>query len=258
MAEAYSTGPAASLLAAAWRSGKQLNELPAEIRPRTLSEGYAVQDDLIARLGETPVGWKLGLGSPQAMRKAGIDRPVVGRILKSHLHRSGDIVQLPNRAPITIEFEIALTLARDIPPGDVPIAPEDAFSTAHAAFELVLSRYVDRRAVGRPSFVADNAGFETSVVGCAIDPGRTGDIISSVSVSADDEVRAAGLTGDELTDPFSSLTGLMAHARERGLTLRKGEIVSAGAVARPFDIAKEATIVARFLESELRVHILLP
>lgn len=48
MNEAYSTGPAASLLAAAWRSGKQLNELPAEIRPRTLCDGYAVQDDLIA------------------------------------------------------------------------------------------------------------------------------------------------------------------------------------------------------------------
>jgi 2-keto-4-pentenoate hydratase len=50
----------------------------------------------------------------------------------------------------------------------------------------------------------------------------------------------------------------MAHARERGLTLRKGDIVSAGAVARPFDIAKEATIVARYLESELRVQIHLP
>jgi 2-keto-4-pentenoate hydratase len=258
MAEAYSTGPAASLLAAAWRGGKQLNELPAEIRPRTLSEGYAVQDDLIAKLGEKSVGWKLGLGSPQAMRMAGIDRPVVGRILKSHLHRSGDVVQLPNRAPVTIEFEIALTLARDILPGDVPIAPEDAFSTAHAAFELVLSRYVDRRAVGRPSFVADNSGFEASVVGCTIDPGRIGAIVSSVSVSADSEVRAGGLTGEELTDPFSALAGLMAHARERGLTLRKGEIVSAGAVARPFDIAKDATIVARYLESELRMQIRLP
>jgi len=258
MAEAFPTGPAASLLAAAWRSGKQLNELPAEMRPRTLSEGYAVQDDLIARLGERSVGWKLGLGSQQAMRKAGIESPLAGRILKSHLHHSGDVVQLPNRAPVTIEFEIALTLARDILPGDVPIAPEDAFSAAHAAFELVLSRYVDRRAVGWPSFVADNSGFEASVVGCTIDPGRIGDIVSSVSVSADGEVRAGGLTGEELTDPFSSLAGLMAHARERGLTLRKGEIVSAGAVARPFDIAKEATIVARYLDSELRVQIRLP
>lgn len=258
MAEAFSTGPAATLLATAWRSGNQLNELPAEMRPRTLSEGYAVQDDLIARLGERAVGWKLGLGSPQAMRKAGIERPLAGRILRSHLHRSGDIVQLPNRAPVTIEFEIALTLARDILPGGAPIAPEDAFSTAHAAFELVLSRYVDRRAVGWPSFVADNSGFEASVVGDRIDPDRIGDIVSSVSVSADGEVRAGGLTGEELTDPFSSLAGLMAHARERGLTLRKGDIVLAGAVARPFDIARKATVVARYLESELRVQIRLP
>lgn len=258
MAEAFSTAAAASLLAAAWRSGNQLDELPAAMRPRTLSEGYAVQDDLLARLGESSAGWKLGLGSPQAMRKAGIERPLAGRILKSHLHRSGDIVQLPNRAAVTIEFEIALTLARDILPGDVPIAPEDAVSAAHAAFELVLSRYVDRRAVGWPSFVADNSGFEASVIGGAVDPGRIGDIIGSVSVSADGEVRAGGLTGEELTDPFSSLAGLMAHARERGLILRKGEIVSAGALARPFDIAGEATIVARYLEAELRVQVRLP
>jgi uncharacterized protein YoaH (UPF0181 family) len=39
MAEAFSTGSAASLLATALRSGKQLNELPTEIRPRNLSEG---------------------------------------------------------------------------------------------------------------------------------------------------------------------------------------------------------------------------
>ena len=84
----------------AWRSGKQLNELPAEMRLRTLSEGYAVQDDLIARLGERSVGWKLGFGSSQAMRRAGIERPLAGRILKSHFHRSCDIVQLPNRAQI--------------------------------------------------------------------------------------------------------------------------------------------------------------
>lgn len=258
MTEGFSTGPAASLLATAWCSGKQLSELPAEMRPRTLSEGYAVQDDLIARLGERSVGWKLGLGSPQAMRRAGIERPLAGRILRSHLHRSGDIVLLPNRAPVTIEFEIALILARDILPGDVPIAPEDAFSEVHAAFELVLSRYVDRRAVGWPSFVADNSGFEASVVGRTIDPGRIADIVSSVSVSVDDEVRAGGLTGEELTDPFSSLAGLMAHARERSLTLRKGEIVLAGAIARPFDIAGEASIVARYLEAELRVQIRLP
>jgi 2-keto-4-pentenoate hydratase len=192
------------------------------------------------------------------MRKAGIKRPLAGRVLRSHLHGSGDIVRLPNRAAVTVEFEIALILACDILPGDAPIAAEDAFSAAHAAFELVLSRYTDRRTVGWPSFVADNAGFEASVVGDAIDPGRIGDIIGSVSVSADGEARAGGLHGEELTNPFSSLAGLMAHARERGLTLRKGEIISAGAVAKPFDIAGKATIVARYLESELRVQILPP
>ena len=38
----------------------QLAELPAEIRPRTLSQGYDVQDRLLALLGEPVAGWKLG------------------------------------------------------------------------------------------------------------------------------------------------------------------------------------------------------
>jgi 2-keto-4-pentenoate hydratase len=59
MSEPFDPAPAASLLAAHWRNGTQLTELPPEIRPRTLHEGYDVQDRLIAEMGEEVSGWKL-------------------------------------------------------------------------------------------------------------------------------------------------------------------------------------------------------
>lgn len=40
--------PAARALADAWRRGAQLRELPSAVRPRSLDEGYAVQDFLMA------------------------------------------------------------------------------------------------------------------------------------------------------------------------------------------------------------------
>lgn len=60
MSEQFDPAPAASLLAMHWRNGTQLTELPAEMRPRTLQEGYDVQDRLIAEMGEKVSGWKLG------------------------------------------------------------------------------------------------------------------------------------------------------------------------------------------------------
>lgn len=257
MIQPFDSAPAAALLAAHWRTGTQLTALPPEMRPRNLSEGYDVQDRFVAETGEALAGWKLGVGSPAAMRSAGLDRPLIGRLLASHCHRSGDTVPLPDAAPVTVEFEIAFILGRDIAPDDAPVAPLAAVVSTHPAFELVRSRFVDRRTVGWPSFAADNVGFEASILGDAIDPYQIGEVIRTVVVSVDGKEKARGLAGDELTDPVKSLGHLMAHARERGATLRQGEIVTTGAIGKPFDIpGGSVEIVATFLGSTLRVRTL--
>lgn len=78
-------------------------------------------------------------------------------------------------------------------------------------------------------------------------------------VSVDDQETARGLSGDDLTDPLASFNGLIAHARERGITLKRGEIVTTGAIGKPFDIAGNSVeVVARYLDSELRVRTQVP
>ncbi len=110
----FDPGPAGALLASAWRSGELLTAVPAEIRPRTMTEGYDVQDWLIAELGLASVGWKLGVGSVLQKRTSGVGRSIAGRILSPSVHRTGDTVIFPNAAPVTVEFEIAYILDRDI------------------------------------------------------------------------------------------------------------------------------------------------
>lgn len=252
MAEAFDPHPAAAMLAEAWRSGTLLAELPYAVRPATMAEGYDIQDRLIAELGRPVVGWKLGLGSAVQKRQSGVGRSIAGRVLGSHLHRPGDEVPLPNSAPVTVEFEIAYILGRDIRPDDAEFSVTDAVAEVRAAFELVLSRFVDRRAVGWPSFAADNAAFQALILGEAIEPARLDELVRTLVVTIDGKEMARGLSGEDATEPAGALADLVATARERGMTLPKGSVVSTGTLSKPFDIAAPtAEIGARLLGTEL-------
>lgn len=253
MSEVFNPAPAATMLATAWHNGTRLSELPAEIRPRTLDEGYDVQDRFVAELGEPVIGWKLGVGSPNFKRQSAVGRSIAGRILRRHSYRSGDTVPLPNAAPVTVEFEIAYTLGREITPGLAIKNPLDAVASSRAAFELVLSRFVDRRAVGWPSFAADNAAFQALILGEEIEPDRVDELASSLVVIANGREAARCVSGDDATDPAGALADLLAIAGERNIPLPQGTIVATGAVSKPFTIADGPNqVVARFLEQELR------
>jgi 2-keto-4-pentenoate hydratase len=232
---AFDPSISAELLARALNEGTQVTELPGAGRPADLAQGYDVQDRVAAISKDRPAGWKLGLGSTNAMRGANLTRPVIGRVFASRLKRNGETVRLPYSRPILVEIEIAVVLSRDISPSD-RVAPRDCFETAHIVSELVQSRFVDRRVVGLPSFVGDSVGFAALVVGHPVDVGRLPEIVNSIVVSLDGKEASRAATGDDAIDPLEMLEHLMAHARERDITLRKGEVVTTGTLTRPFDI----------------------
>ena len=255
---AYDAAPAARLLAQAWRSGRQLHEIPAEMRPGTIAEGYDLQDAFVAELGEATAGYKLGVGSPAGMRLTGLGRPVVGRVLASRRYDNGATVPLPHRHPATVEFEIAFVLGRDIAPAESLADPMAAVSEVRTTFELVISRFVKRRAVGWPSFAGDIGGFGALVVGDAFERSRMAAVAASVAITVDGKEVARALTGDEVTDPVSSFAHLVAHAKSRGIALRRGQIASLGAVGKPFDVTGNVEVVARYLDTELRFRTVAP
>lgn len=245
--------PAAQELAAAYRAGELLVELRGDMRPRSLGEGYDVQDRLIDVLGLRPVGWKLGVGSIKLKAQAGIGRSIAGRVLAPQLYRPGATVELPNAAPVTVEFEIAFEIADDVRPDGPRVVARDVIADTRVAFELVLSRFVDRRAVGWPSFAADNAGFQALILGEAIDPKTLPDLLRSLRISANGEEKARAATGEDVTDPYGALDDLIAIARERRMVLPKGAIVSTGSASQPFNLSgPEFEIAAAFLGTELR------
>lgn len=233
MQAAYDPEPAAELLERAWRTGTQITELPGRLRPRTLDEGYLVQERLLHRIGEPVAGWKLGVGSPNARRRAGIARALVGRVLKSQCVRAPATVAVPNRAPLLIEIEVGLVLGRDVAPdADIPHLAE-IVGAVHLTSELVLSRFVDFTAVGWPSFVADNAACQALVIGPAIAFDDIDRCLETITARVGGR-QVQALERDDRADPCQALRDLLSFCRDQHITLESGTIVSTGSVLQPF------------------------
>ena len=97
-----------------------------------------------------------------------------------------------------------------------------------------------------PSLVADSVGFAALIVGQPVDMAKVGAIIDGITVMLDGQEVARGLKGDDGLDPLEMVGVLMQHARERGVTLRKGELVTTGTITKPFDIVgRKGAIVTR-------------
>jgi len=243
---------AAAWLADHWRRGDQATALPPDLRPATLDAGYDVQDRLITLLGDRVAGWKLGLGSPKQRAETGAGGPISGRVLALRCHRPGATVLLPDRAPVTIEFEIAYMLGRTLRPEAVEADPMSAVAETCVTFELVRSRFTDRRSVGWPSFAADNAAFEALVIGEPVAPADLARLAPSAVVLVDGVERARPLAGEDVTDPRQAYLDFVALARRRGMTLPKGSIISTGTVTRPFNIEGAVEVSARYLDRTVR------
>jgi 2-keto-4-pentenoate hydratase len=249
------TDLAVSTLVDAAKSGRLLDALPPSARPATIAEGYEIQERFVAALGETTVGWKLGVGSPKGKRDTGIGRAAAGRVLKSRVFGPNESISMRWPTPITMEFEMAFVLSRDVLPGDVVDDVRSLIGETRLTSEWVRARYVDRRAVGWPSFVADNSAFDTLVVGPRIELDHFDEIMRTLSVLVDGGERVRAMQGDEVTNPIDALEGLVAIGRGTGMTLPKGAIVSTGTMSVPFNVTAPCVLSARCCDGELGFRI---
>src|SRR5262245_3879402 len=98
---------------------RPIEEIPAEMRPTTLEEGYAVQEaarPLIAARGRgAPVGWKIGSTSPPMQAVLGIPYPCAGTLYAGTVHRTHAAVDRADYSRPGLECEIAVRLAADLP-----------------------------------------------------------------------------------------------------------------------------------------------
>lgn len=240
----------ASALYEARRSGVPIPPLTAEFPEWGVVEGYAVQQDLVARLvgeGDRVVGYKLGLTSAPMQELLGVDQPDFSPIFASGVFSDGAQVSVADFIAPRVEAEIAVVLAEDLRgPGCTAIQVAGAVSGLVAAIEIVDSRIADWK-ITIADTVADLASGGAIALGSRMVP--LADIdprVIGMVFSCDGQVVATGAGAAALGDPLGAVAWLVNTLHGLGGFLPAGSIVMTGALHAMKPIAAGQTWCGEF------------
>lgn len=233
----FDPAPAAARLAQAKRTHHHFDALPAHERPTSLAQGYAVQDAFRAAAGEEVGGYKVAAANAAALRTSEFGLALFGYMGRTHMHGNAAVVQRVEGAPFTLEVEVAFKLACDVNPARESLDCHRMLASSFLAFEIVCSRYVDRKVVGAPSFVADDSAFHAFVRGDAL-PGVDASALwtTPASLIHGGASITPALSGDACTDPLRSLALFWEHAATYNLSLKRGQVITTGTLVQAVDV----------------------
>ena len=247
----FNPAPAAAALRAIRQARGTVMPLDPAIAPSTEAEGAAVQFALAGLVGAaSPVGFKIGATGKRMQDYLGIDGPAAGFMETSNVHRSHANLGFSDFIKPGVECEVAVRLARDLPPGPCSMQEAaDAVGEFVAAMEIVENRYDDLAALGTPTLIGDQMYHAAAVVGelGGIDwrSLNTGALRGRMSV--DGTVRDEGVTSDLMGHPFNCLAWLAASPVAAAFGgLKAGQVVMLGSVVPPIWLTGPGTITVEF------------
>lgn len=231
---------AARQLSDAWSTGQQIIDLPEGLKPESWDDVYRIQDATIARRGSAIGAWKV---APVDRGSGRICVPIPADLI----HVSPATITASAFAPL-IEVEVAARLGRDLPGSAGPYTAADmaeAVAALHLAVEVAGSRFVDRKAVGQMTAVADlgmNAGI---VIGPALADWRAVEVGGLAARLTAGEAEVATSPGGWTTaEMLEALADLANHAARRTGGLKAGQVVITGARIGPVETPLNATVEA--------------
>lgn len=247
----FDASGAAQRLISATQTGVPLTQLPEDERPATLDQGYAVQQGVVERLGEGAAGWKLAGASPRGLRGELPNAPVTGLLIPSRIFASGAVVQLPPGRSATLEVEVSFRFSREVSPADEAFEAASMIEEASLSVEVVCSRFLDRKSVGQPSFVADNVGFHALIRGDRLDFTAGSSFDGDAGLWREGERIASSLVGDDRTNPYLSLGFLWDELGKQRRSIAKGSVVTTGTLTVPVDVNNGGHYEARLGDAKV-------
>jgi 2-keto-4-pentenoate hydratase len=221
----------AALLLQARREGTVVAALPADLRPASLEDAYAVSRLVAARLGEIG-GWKIGATSDRAMRMLGLGEPFHAPIPRSAITETsvwGTSAWGSQRA-VTVDAEIVFEL-RSTPAAPGLDSLRAAVGQVRLGLEVNAPRYAAPFTEGGLAIVADTGANAGLVLGPALPVGAW-DRLPEVEVRllCGGSLLAQGRGEAVLDDPWRSLAWLVA-ALPPGAALGPGTVIASGNIA---------------------------
>ncbi len=230
--------------------------LPAPLTPRDLTEAYQCQDrmieNLLARLGGQPIGYKIAATNVLAQKDMDVDAPFFGRLLSATSHRSP--VEL-SAAPYTlrlIEPEFGFEMGQDVPPAALHYTADTIrpfIASACAAIELVDHRFHNWKVVGAPTLIADNAIHGAWIEGAPCPAWQSIDFSRHpTALTVNGTTFAKGSGANVLGNPLNVVAWLANELHRRGRQLRRGDKITTGTTTEVYPAKAGDDLVADFGE----------
>jgi len=224
---------AAQYLVALRRPGPRPKSLPADLAPQSEDEAYQVQAGVASALGARLGCWKVAMNDVHS----GTCAPVFA----ADVYRTGAHLRPSISKVLGIEPEVAFTLKRALPP--LPAGQRygreqliDAIGAAHAAIEIVISRFQSHEGATPMDRLADSLSNEGLVLGPACEEWRKLDLgtlpLHLTIDTGNDEISVYDARGGHpLNDPLIPLIWLANHCSARGSGMQSGNVVTTGSYA---------------------------
>jgi 2-keto-4-pentenoate hydratase len=247
----FDPAPAAAALRQVRRERVVVSPLPADIAPTTEAQGAAVLYALAGMANAVPpFGFKIGATGRRMQAYLGVDAPIAGFMAGKDVYPGHADLRFADYIRPGVECEVAVRLARDLPPG--PCTLDQAIAAVGdfvAGIEIVENRYGDLKELGTPTLLADQMYHAAAVIG---DQGRVdwrsldiGALRGSISLS--DGTQDAGVTSDLLDHPLNGLAWLAGSPVAAAFGgLKAGQVVMLGSVTPPIWLTAPAAVTVAF------------
>ena len=217
------------------RTKRRVASLPADVVPRSLAEGYEVQERLVRTLldrsGGHPVGYKIACTSTLAQKALGVDGPFFGVLMSQSTHPSPATLRGSDYTVRCAEAEFGFEMGEDVPAGPAYTAEtiKPFIGAALPSIEIVDHRYHDWQTVGAPSLLADNAIHGAWVPGEPYAGWRSLDFARHpVTLVVNGATTFPGSGAAVLGNPLTVVAWMANELPKFGRRLRRGDRVTTG------------------------------
>ena len=223
------------------RRRERFQRLRGADAPGSMEAAYRIQDEVHrlfeAEGGVGPLGGhKIALTSRAVQDLCGVDRPAYGAIFASVVRPSPAVLRAADFVHLGLEFELAVTIGRDVPASGAPydrttIAP--FVEACMPAFELIEDRGADYADLDAESILTDRCWCAGVVLGPPVTDWRKLDLATaSVELAWNGEVVDRGVAGDSLGHPLEGLAWIANHLAAQGRSMCGGETVITGSALK--------------------------